>query len=251
MLAAPDTLSLFGEMDRKQIAEEMAANPRFAKRLGVMLAQPDGKRLVTLSAMRAVANAFNPALYPDSKGEWITLRRRALELARALPSIVEGEVEKMPFERKMDVVRAIAAGGGVDVAVGVDGLADLGFIDILAPIVSSIAGAAANVYGAKVTASAQKDIAKIQAQAAMKDLETQMSIANAQQAIAAAQATQAQAAAQKAQAEAQVAQQRAAASSGGSVAAVLTKDVGGGIPLWTIPLALAGLGLILYFKLRR
>ena len=217
-------IAQFGKTDRRQISEEIAANPPFGARIKAMLRDPDGERLVALSAQKAVANEFNPRLYPETKGQWVTLRRRAVELARSLPDVIDRELERVPFAEKMRIVRAIAAGRRPSVEVSVAGLGDLGQFEIIGTIVSSIAGAASTVYTNRVTTSAQKDIAKIQATTAMKDLDTQIKLAEAQKAVAAAQAAQ-----------------------GG----VLTKDIGGGIPLWVLPVALGAIGVILYFVFKR
>ena len=218
-------IAQFGQADRRQIAEEIKANPPFGAWIKAMLRDPDGERLVALSAQKAVANEFNPRLYPETKGQWVTLRRRAVELARSLPDVIDRELERVPFAEKMRIVRAIAAGRRPSVEVSVAGLGDLGQFEIIGTIVSSIAGAASTVYTNRVTTSAQKDIAKIQATTAMKDLQAQISIADAQKAIANAQAAQ-----------------------GGGV---LTKDIGGGIPLWVLPVALGAIGVILYFVFKR
>lgn len=242
MYLAEDALAVFGEADRRQIAEEIAANPSFGKRLVAALGRYDGERLVVLSARKAIANEFDPSLYPETKGEWLTLRKRAVELARALPDIVGAEIDKLPLAVRMQMVRAIGEGHHPSIAVA--GMGDLGQFEIIGSLVSSIAGAASSIYSARVTASAQQSIAKIQAQTAMKDLETQMTIASATQAIAKAKAAQATAEATKAQAE-------VAKVEAGTVVGVLTKDIGAGIPLWVVPVALGVLGLVLYFVFRK
>lgn len=238
----------FGETDRRQIAEEMAANPRFGAWLAATLREPDGERQVALSAQKAIANEFNPALYPASRGQWLTLRKRALELARDLPEIVGREIERLPFPAKMQMVRAIAAGHEPVLRLGLSGMGDLGQFEIIGSLVSSIVGAASTVYSARVTASAQKDIAKIQATAAMKDLETQQTIANAQAAINQAKATQATAEAKKAE----IALTQSQVGPPGSLTEVLSRPVVAGIPVWAFPLAgLIGLVVYLMFKRRK
>jgi len=249
MLAAD--MTVFGNLDQRQIADEIAANPSFAPKLRAMLAQTDAGRLVSSSALRAVENEMRPRAYPDSRGEWVTLRKTVNALIAEVPKIVEKEVAQLSFGHKMRVVRAIAQGYEPVLAVGVDGMGDLGQFDFISSIVTSVVGAASSVYSAKVTADAQKDIAKMQTQAAMKSLETQMAIADAQQAINAAKVVQAQAEAQKAQAAAAAAGATGVTGAVSSVAQVLTKDIGGGIPLWTVPVAVGGLGLVLYFVMRK
>lgn len=234
-------LAPFREMDRRQIAEEMAANPAFGAWLRSALRRPDGERLIALSAQKAIANEFDPSLYPETRGQWVTLRKRAVELARELPEIVGREIDRLPFEEKMRMVRAIGAGLEPRLGIGLSGVGDLGQYDIIGSLITSIASAASTAYSARVTASAQRDIAKIQAQAAMKDIETAQAIAKAQQAINEAKAVQATAEAAKAQAGAP-----------GSVTEVLSRPVVAGIPIWAFPIVgLLGLVLYLVFKRRK
>jgi hypothetical protein len=250
MTVALDTRAPFAEIDRRVIAEEIAANPRFAPELRRMLMAPNALNLVSVSARKAVAEEMQPGPFPESRGQWVTLRRRLNTLLREVPPLVEREVTRMPLAQKLEIVRAIAAGYEPQVAVGVPGLSDLGQFEIIGSIVGAVAGAASSIYGAKVTADAQKDIAKLQAQAAMKDLETQMAIAKASQAIASAQAAQAQSQAQAAQA-AYPAGVPGLPGAAATAPHVLAQDIGGGIPLWTVPVALGGVGLVLYFILRK
>lgn len=240
------------ELDRRLISEEIEANPSFGKKLAAVLPLPGGERAIALSAKKAIANEFDPTLYPESRGQWITLRKRAVQLARALPEIVETEIDNLPFATKMEMVRRIARGEQLTVDARIDGMGDLGqLFDVLGPLISSIAGAASSIYGAKVTASAQKDIAKIQADTAMKDLQAQMNIANAQQAINQAKVAQQVAEAQKI--EAQTAQIKATTAQAevGTVVGTLTKDIGAGVPLWVLPMTLGVIGLVLYFVFRK
>ena len=239
MLAAD--LNVFGELDRRQIADELERATPFAAKLRTMLAMPDARERVTASALRAVEDEMRPGSYPTEKGAWPVLRKRVGVLVKEVPKIVEREVARMPFEKKMQVVRAIAAGYEPSVSIGVQGFGELGQFDFISSIVTSIAGAASNVYSSKVTADAQKDIAKMQAASAMKSLETQMAIANAQQAINEAKVAVAQAEVQKA----------AIAAGGAAPSSILTQDIGAGIPLWTLPVAATGLGFVLYFILRK
>lgn len=247
------------DLDRRLIAEEIDANPSFGKKLAAVLPLPGGERLVALSAKKAIANEFDSNLFPESRGQWLTLRKRAVQLARALPEIVEKEIDRLPFQTKMEMVRSIARGERPTIAVGtIQGMGELGQFEVIGSLISSIAGAASSIYGAKVTSSAQKDIAKIQAETAMKDLNTQMAIANAQQAINQAKVAQAAAEAQKIEAQTaqikaqtQQVQEQTKQAEVGTVVGTLTKDIGGGVPLWVLPMALGVLGLVLYFVFKK
>ncbi len=239
------------DLDQRLIAEEIDANPSFGKRIADTLHQPGGFRSVSLSAKKAIANEFDPSMFPESRGQWTKLRQRARELARSIPEIVEKEIDRLPLQTKMQMVRRIASGQHPTVMFGIEGMGDLGQFEIIASLIGSVAGAASSIYGAKVTSSAQKDIAKIQADTAMKDLQAQMNIANAQQAINQAKVAQQVAEAQKI--EAQTAQIKATTAQAevGTVVGTLTKDIGAGVPLWVLPMALGVLGLVLYFVFRK
>lgn len=239
------------DIDRRLISEEMEANPSFGKRLAATLRRPNGERLVALSAKKAIANEFDPTLFPESSGEWVRLRKHATELVKSIPGIVEREIDQLPFDTKMEMVRRIARGEHPTIMIGHEGMGDLGQFEIIASLIGSVAGAASSIYGAKVTTSAQKDIAKIQAETAMKDLNTQMQIANAQQAINQAKVAQATAEAQKIQAQTAQIKATTAQAEVGTLVGTLTKDIGGGVPLWVLPMALGVLGLVLYFVYRK
>lgn len=222
------------DRDIALIEQESKANPAFGRRLASMLRQPGGEKDVALWAQKAIANQLNPALYPETKGQWPVLRRQTTAIAESMPSVVDRLVERMPFAEKMAAVRAIAEGDRPQLVMA--GLSDLGQFEIIGSLIGAAAGAASSIYGAKVTASAQKDIAKIQANAAMQSAQAQMSIANAQAAITQAQAQQAQTLATSA-----------------APAGFLTKDIGGGVPVWAVPAGIAGLGLFaaIFFSFKK
>ncbi|MGH8895483.1 MAG: hypothetical protein ACRDZ4_00325 [Egibacteraceae bacterium] len=242
MIAPPEVMARASDLDRRLIADEVRESAAFGKRLATMLARPGGEQLVVLSAKKAVANEFNPRLFPESRGEWTALRRRALAVVRAIPDIVEKEIDKLPFARKMQMVHAIARGEQPVLEARLPGMGDLGFLDIVLGLAGTLAGAASNIYSASITASAQKQIAAMQAKVAQQDIDAQMAIVQAQQAINAAKVAQAQ--------QAAVAAGAVPAAPGGFVQ-TLTADVGIGIPLWGLIAGVAGLGLVLYLKFRK
>lgn len=239
------------DLDRRLIAEESDADPVFGQKIKRALAQPGGAHAVSLSAKKAIANEFNPRLYPESRGQWKKLRRRANDLVRSMPDIVEKEVARLPFQTKMEMVRRIARGEHPTIVVGYEGMGDLGQFEIIASLIGSAAGAASSIYGAKITAAAQTDIAKIQAQTAMKDLQTQIQLADAQKAITAAKLAQTTAEVQKIEAQTAAIKAGTTAAEVGTVAGTLTKDIGGGIPLWVLPMSLGVVGLVLYFIFKK
>lgn len=225
------------DRDIALIEEESKANPAFGRRIAATLRRPGGEREVSISARKAIANQLDPRMYPESRGEWPVLRRKATALAQALPDLVQAIVDRMPLSEKMAVVRAIADGGQPRMVIA--GLDDLGQFEIIGSLISSVAGAASSIYGAKVTADAQKDIAKIQATSALQSAQASVAIQNAQAAIAAAQAKQAE--------------QLATAATASSPTGFLTKDIGGGVPMWAVPAGLTalGVGFAVFFAVRK
>lgn len=225
------------QVDADLISEEARSDPAFGQKIVSMLRQPGGERLLSISARKAMANQFNPKLYPESRGQWGVLRRRAVALAEAMPGMVDKIVAKMPLSEKMDAVRAIAQGEQPRMVVA--GMGELGQFEIIGSLISTVAGVGGSIYNAKVTASAQQDIAKIQANAAIQGAQAQMAVANAQAAIEQAKAAQLTQAAQIAQST--------------SPTGFLTKDIGGGVPLWAVPAGIAtlGIGAAVFFATRK
>lgn len=225
------------DQDIALIAEESKANPAFGRRISSAMRPPGGERLVALSARKAIVNQLNPAMYPETKGEWMVLRRKAMQVVAAMPGIIDQMVSKMPLSAKLEAVRAISRGEKPTMVLS--GMGELGQFEILGSIIGSIAGAGSSIYGARVTSSAQRDIANIQANAAIQSAQAQVAIANAQAAISQAQAQQLTQAANIATAQ--------------SPAGFLTANVGGGVPLWAIPAGLAtlGIGAAIFFSFRR
>lgn len=225
------------DQDIALIAEESKANPAFGRRISSLLRQPGGERTVAISARKAIANQLDPKMYPETRGQWMVLRRKTMQVAAAMPAIVDQMVAKMPLSAKLEAVRAISRGEKPTMVLA--GIGELGQFEILGSIIGSIAGAGASIYGSKVTSSAQKDIAKIQADAAIQSAQAQVAIANAQAAISQAQAQQLTQAANIATAQ--------------SPTGFLTADIGGGVPMWAIPAGLAtlGIGAAIFFSFRR
>src|SRR5512136_1414439 len=202
----------FSDTDRQIITEEAMADPKFADRLTETLSSPGGMDKVALCARRAVANEFDPRLFPESRGMWPRLRKLAVEMAKALPDIAEKEIDKLPFETKVALVKEVAAGRN-PIGMGFFGLADLGQFEVIGSLISSLVGAGASIYNARLTSSTQKSIANIQAGAEMATLQAQIKIADAQKAVA----------------EAQVQIETTQSPIG-----ALSKPVIGGIPLWAL-----------------
>lgn len=235
------------EISHRLIAEEIKKNPIFGRKVRAMIASPDGDHLLSVSAKKAVANEFNPKLYPESRGEWVTLRRTMTELARSVPGMVKAEIDRMPFEAKMAVVRAIAEGQRPEIAVEMDGLGELGQDIDLTPLIGAIAGAGASVYSSYVTSSAQRDIEKIRAESAAQQTQLQLQIARATQAVRATQEAQDAAGYVPPAATTPTA---TPPSTDSGVISTLTQPVVAGIPLWAFPVGLGVLGLV-YFIIRR
>ena len=220
----------FSDSDRQIITEEAMADPAFGDKLHETLLQPGGPQAVALCARRAVANEFNPKLFPESKGMWPNLRKLAVEMAKALPDIAGKEIDQLPFDTKVKLVKEVAAGKN-PIGMGFFGdLGDLGQLEVIGSLVSSLVGAGSSIYNARLVASTQKDIAKIQQSAQMATLNAQMKIADAQKSVA------------EAQAQVQT-----------STAGQLAMDIGGGIPLWAVlvPVFLLAVGGAYFIARRR
>lgn len=221
----PQAFHLFPNIDQRQMIEEMDANPAFGKKLTAMLHDQNAVPLVMQSAKRAILNELNPKEHPESKGEWTTLRKRFNLLVNDIPAAVDKQIKSMSPAQKMAVVKVIAQGGEIGLQLGAAApvpAAPAAGGDMWGSIIGSIAQAAGSVYAAKITTDAQKDVAKIAANTATQTAAMQQQMAQSQLLIEAAKA-------------------KAAA-----VGSALTSDVGG-IPIWTIPVGLGVLGLVLYF----
>lgn len=228
LASEPQSFRLFSNVDQRQILEEVKENPSFGRRIQQMLHHRDGVKMVEASAKRAALNELDGRSFPESKGEWITLRRRLRVLVRDIPGAIEKGIEGMNLAEKTRALRALASGGGISLQMGAatapattTTTAPAG--DIWSSLISGIASAAGSVYAAKITSDTNKDIAKIQTQSATTQAAYASQIAQAQAALAAAQAT-------------------SSGAAGGSV---------GGIPTWGLVLgAVAILGTIFYFVTR-
>ena len=234
LASEPQSFRLFNTVDQRQILEEIKENPAFGKRIQQMLHHRHGVQMVEGSAKRAALNELDGRSFPESKGEWITLRRRLRVLVRDIPGAIEKGIEGMTLAEKTRALQSIAAGRGFALQLGADAAtattSTAGTGSIWTSLISGIASAATSVYTAKLATDAQKDIAKIQTQSAT----TQAAYAN--------QIAQAQAALAQAQAQAGVTTGGAAATGGGAV---------GGIPMWGVVVgAVAILGGIFYFVMK-
>lgn len=223
------------ELERRVISEEKRANPSFAPKIDAMLQQPGGQYLLSESITRAVANEFDPSCYPESKGEWVVVRRIMNEQVRYVADRIKEEVDAMPLEKKMEVVRAIARG---EMQQFGNGMGEFGpWIELGTALFSG----ASQMYGSYVTSQAQQDVAKIRAEAAVQQAQLQLEIAQATQAI--------KTTVPKIQ-EYQLQQAAVSPAANGGIIATISQPVVAGIPLWAIP---AGIAAIVagYFLLRR
>lgn len=200
--------------DRDLILLEAKNDPEFERQLSEVLKLPDGQERVALSARKAVLNELSPDLYPEMVGAWPILRSVIL--------------------KAMDAVKSSTSQKIVTIDPSLKGLGELGQFDfsVLAPLISSIAGAGASIYSASVMSSTQKQIASEQLQANMQEIQAQEAMAAAQKAIANAQTTQA----------VQAVLPAALATPVAGVVNTMKTDLGGGIQLWEVLL----LGYFLY-----
>jgi hypothetical protein len=257
------------DVDRRQLAEEAAANPAFGAKLARMLNYADGVRLIDESAKRAVLNELDPKAHPESKGEWTMLRRRLNFIVRDLSKQINESVERLSLDEAASMLDTYARGGVRVEArqMGEYPVESLGQWDAL---VGAIAGAATAIYGAKLQSKTQKDIAKIQAGSAQRSLDAQMSLARAQMALEAAKVKQIedQTAAIKAggavpdygpvsagapagtpAGTTSVKTSGAAPAAGPSKAMKMTEDLTKGpfgMPLWVLPVAAGTIGVVFH-----
>lgn len=239
-------MRLLTDIDHQQVREEAEASPAFGTKLSRMMDRSDGLRRMDESAMRAVLNELDGKSFPQSKGEWPVLRKRLNTLIRGLSKDIETSISKLSLNEKTRMLESYAHGGvQVHAQMAEYPVEPFGQWTEIATVVI---GAAGSLYGAKLQSDTAKELAKIQAAGEARSLDAQMSIAKAQMALQAAQVKSLE-------------QQTAAITAGtsapgatgtsvrvpGTVASVLTKDIGGGIPLWSIPVGVGALGTILYF----
>lgn len=226
----PQAFGLLSNLDKRQIIEEIEENPTFGKKITAALHTHGGDKAVVASAKRAVLNELNPKEFPQSKGEWITLRRRMRVLLRDIPAAIQSQVDRMTLAEKTTALMAIARGGAPDLQLGAEAPAATPAAStgsLWGGLIASVVGAAKDIYVARVDSSTQRSIANINAQGAAAQAAGAAQIAQAQAALVAAQAT--------------------VASGGGGGGG------GGGMsPLvWALPAGLGVLGLILYLVMKR
>lgn len=232
------------EISHRLIAEESRENPSFGRKLRSMIASPDGDYLLSVSARKAVANEFDPTLYPESRGEWIVLRRAMSEGAAAIAKRVRAEVDRLTLDQKMEKVRAIARG---EMPQGYSGMGELGQAEALIPIFGSLFSAGSSVYGSHVISEAQKDVAKIMAESEAQRLQLQLEIAQATQAIKQIVPKVQEYNAEQAEAESP---ELPTTSTSSGATGIISRPVAFGIPLWAIP---AGVGVLAlaYFAFKK
>lgn len=175
--------------DRKLVEDEIKGSPEFSKKIKRILDR-GGPHAVAESAKKAFLNELYQNEYPETAGEWPILRQSTRKLLVALPKAITEVVEATPLDEKLKIVEKIGQGKRLHFTLQdfpVESIEGLGQFEVVASIVSAVAGAGSAIYGAKVTADAQKAIAKIQADTQMKQLSLSMTLAKAQQAVASAQ----------------------------------------------------------------
>lgn len=222
LASEPQEFRHFPPIDQRQILDEIDENPKFGKVLTAWLHTPGGADQIGHSAKRSILNELDGS-YPQSKGEWITLRRRLRVILRDMPIEINKQISRMSLAQKTAALRALASGGDINFQ-----LSQLDFGSILGGVISSAATAGATIYGAKLQSDTQKQIANIQATSVANQAAAQVQIAQAQAALAAAQAK--------------------AASGGGDI---LGGGGGGSSALvWAVPAGLGVLGLIIWLVMR-
>jgi len=185
-----DKLAQIPEGDRQILIEETSADPVFCKFVAKIMATfPDWDQKLSASARAAAMSVLDQSKGPESKHAWPRLRARVRALAQDVANQARQLASKTTPAERFALVKRIAAGEfRVPKSVkGLDGLGNLGFFDILGPLIGSLAEAGAGLYGSMITNDAREDIAKIQASAAMQTAQAQIAMAQANTAIANAQ----------------------------------------------------------------
>lgn len=227
-------ITAFSPQERKLISDEMKSSAAFKAHILRLLQSGDPVANIKQSALRAVANEFDPGSFPMMKGLWMGLREVARSLAVAAKQDIERRLASMTPAQKLAAAEAIMEAGGMSGMGAVVAPASTG--DIIGSILSTIAGTAASVYTAQLAGKTQVQIAQAQAEATAK-------AAAAQQQIA----------------QAQLAMQQAASrpgtpgAAGGAGAGAGYGGGESGIPSWALPVGLVGLGLgvLAFFMMRR
>ncbi len=205
----PEKLRQIPEADREVLLEEVNADPAFcAKVARCMATRADWGHLIAASAKEAIANEMDPSKFPHRAGMWPKLRARAKFL-------VEEVAKAMAQGKTPVVVRKVS---------GLGGLSGLGQWDIIASLVGTIGGAAANIYQSGVTSRATIDAQRDQANAAIAAAQAQMSAINAANAMQTAQGSM------------------------NPISSVMNATVAG-IPV--LALAVPAIGLIIYFATKK
>lgn len=201
--------------DQQLIAEECQADPAFCARVQATLSLPNGPAILAASARRAVANEFNPSVYPETAGTWNQLR-----------AAVRSTVNEISTQMSLPAVQKATMKG-----LGNLGQDDIG--SIIGPIISAVAGAAGAVASAEVTASAQRQIASETISANEALIQAQEAEAASQAAMVNAQA--AQTGAVGTNVSSIVSTTAPIASAVSNVVSTLSQPVGSsGIPIWAL-----------------
>jgi hypothetical protein len=224
----PQGFRLLSNIDQRQIMEEIEENPAFGRKVTAALHRHGGHKALAASAKRAILNELNHKEHPESKGEWVTMRRRLRVLLRDLPAAINKQVDSMTLRQKTAALMALARGGAPNLQLGAEApVASSG--SMWGDVIGSVVKAAAGIYTAKLDSSTQKSISKINYQSEAAQAAGAAQIAQAQAALAAAQAAQA-------------AQASGGWGGGGG---------GGSTLLWAVPAGLGVLGLIVYLVMKK
>lgn len=229
---ARDIASVFNKAERRDIQEELDADPGFARILRFALAQRNPRAVLNLSAQKAIANEMDASMYPEAKGTWKVLRKKVLAAVHVVPKIIKEQLDSLTFPQRVKLLEAYVAGKRLD--VGVVGMGFLGAADGTGTydFLGAIANAAAGMYVGRLNAATAKDISKIQASAAIKQADVAATVAKAKETIALSQVKQEEYKTMQAK-----------------VSGVITQEIAG-IPMWGWVLGLGALGVGLYFVLR-
>ncbi len=178
-------LWLLPPVERRIVKRELRNDPkRMMSLLEPMIVRPNFRDLVSKSALKAVANEFDPKLYPETSGYWPVLRQAVKKTTTDTVEYIGQFIEKLSPDERLAALEKLMLGGA-----GVSGFGD----DPATPtdttggfwgsLVTGITQAAAAIYGARLQSQTAKDIAKMQEESARRQAELQAKLAAAQAAM--------------------------------------------------------------------
>lgn len=172
-------LQLLPLTEQKLVKKELANDQkRMMAVIGPLMGRDDFRNALIDSALRAVANEFDPTVYPEMAGYWPILRVAAHQIASDTETQINKMVEGMgPVERL-----ALLS----NVSSGMSGLGEDAAPDIWSTLIPVIGGLVTNVVTTRIKTDAAKDVERMRTQAATQQVALQTTMEQARAAMASA-----------------------------------------------------------------